>query len=112
MNTREILERVSTEELIEHILELEKALDAPVSRLNTSIGPILVDQLFMDKVTAVFPDDNYKPFKRMVNQLAADMMSLTKLRYDAAISGAMRWESSQEACIMVTTGGSRNFRYV
>ena len=112
MNTKEILQRVSTEELINHILQLEEALNNCLTRLDSSLGPVLVDQLFMDKVSVVFPDDNYKPFKRMVEQLATDMTMLTKLRYEAAVSGAMRWEESQEAGIIATAGVPRNYRYV
>jgi hypothetical protein len=112
MNSKEILKEVSTEALIEYILELEEDLSNCLTRLDSSIGPILVDQLFMDKVSAVFPDDHYKPFKKMVNQLAADMITLTKLRYEAAVSGAMRWEKSQEAGIIATAGVPRNYRYV
>lgn len=112
MNTKETLSRISSDELIDYILDLESYAKNLDKQLDNTIGPLLVDQQFMDHVTSIYPDDCYVPYKFIIDKARLEIIALTKMRYDAAMSGAMRWTWSQEAAIVSTQHKPIMFKYV
>jgi hypothetical protein len=58
---------------------------------------------FHDNVEATFPDSD--PFRSIAQRAAAEVYQLVQMRWYTAVTGAMRWEQSQEAAIVHTNQG-------
>lgn len=66
--------------------------------MKTIFG-IPISSEFMTLAEVVYPNDQDLPFQNY-GQLAIEIATLSlEMRHNAAVIGAMRWESSQEAYI-------------
>lgn len=108
MHRKEELLNGSIEDLVDYILELESALE----QLDNRIGPVIIGKSSYNRVEALYPEDTYAPFKNTISRMMHEMATFTMLREAAAMSGAMRWEWSQEAAIICEHQPVREFRYV
>ena len=54
---------------------------------------------FKEHVETIYPDNPDETFRFIVEEAQSKIYAITFARYESALSGAMRWEWSQEAFI-------------
>lgn len=101
------LSSLTEEELFELIHELN---DTIAEHNKGSVNGLFVQDGFRELVEQIYPDDQDMPFRKIVRDAQKKVFAYAAMRYNFAISGAMRWESSQEAAIRAT--GEYNLRVI
>jgi hypothetical protein len=92
------LSEMSLSEIKEHVLDLNREIE--YLRETSKFG-IVLKLWEVGFIEAVFDKDPRKAVAHVSEMAYRQMQDLVAMRYQTAVSGAMRWEFSQEARISI-----------
>ena len=98
------IEQLSKSELIGLIRAMRQCVNESV------VSGVVVGKEFVEYTSVVFPGKENVVYDNIMKNARREMWALLSARYNAAVSGAMRWEWSQEAPITVSREWSYLYR--
>jgi len=98
------MDQMSKPELIELIQAMRQFVNENI------ISGVVVGKEFVERTSVVFPGTRDAVYNNIVKNTHKEMYALLSVRQDAAVSGAMRWEWSQEAPIIISREWSYLYR--
>jgi hypothetical protein len=109
LSTKKVVLSLPNSPDVEKLKEMYTESQEDIKKLNQlldrNIGGVMFNESFRDMIEVCYPlvnpheDQATKLVRAIVAPAIVKLSKVITLRYDAAISGAMRWEGSQEAKI-------------